>query len=303
MKSILDTSKSVDLSIKTHNPYYDYELDNFTETEIAAERFVQTAMQLQGSEHIGFELRFDNDGSRQVSVFFKSDVTITQEDLNWIFHECAVVEDNQSNIISDICSGKRLYALSKIQHEKSSEHQTKKTKCFKDIHNALREFRAAIRIVQIGGEDNEGMVLFSFSDEITLRMRTMISMTFESMTISDISHSEELPNDCLLSAESISSCLSGFLNVLVREPSDNDNSADDVLDEGGGFDEETADDSDIDNKETETTCFTSIETLELSIRSYNSLRRAGVDSVEKLRSMSDDELMKVRNLGKNAFMK
>ena len=277
MKSILDTSKSVDLSIKTHNPYYDYELDNFTETEIAAERFVQTAMQLQGNEHIGFELRFDDDGSRQVSVFFKSDVTITQEDLNWIFHECAVVEDNQSNIISDICSGKRLYALSKIQHEKSSEHQTKKTKCFKDIHNALREFRAAIRIVQIGGEDNEGMVLFSFSDEITLRMRTMISMTFESMTISDISHSEDLPNDCLLSAESISSCLSGFLNVLVREPSDNDNAADDVSDEGGGFDEEAADDSDIDNKETETTCFTSIETLELSIRSYNSLNNLVIE--------------------------
>ena len=90
MKSILDTSKSVDLSIKTHNPYYDYELDNFTETEIAAERFVQTAMQLQGNEHIGFELRFDDDGSRQVSVFFKSDVTITQEDLNWIFHELQI---------------------------------------------------------------------------------------------------------------------------------------------------------------------------------------------------------------------
>ena len=166
MKSILDTSKSVDLSIKTHNTYYDYELDNFTETEIAAERFVQTAMQLQGSEHIGFELRFDDDGSRQVSVFFKSDVTITQEDLNWIFYECAVAEDNQSNCLSDICSSRRLYALSKIQHEKSTVHQTKKTKCFKDIYNALREFRAAIRIVQIGGAGNEGRVLFSFSDKI-----------------------------------------------------------------------------------------------------------------------------------------
>ena len=301
MKSIFDISNSVDLSIKPRNPYYDYELDNFSESKIAAERFVQTAQQLNENEHLGLQLSFDDNGSRQVSVFSKSDVTITQEDLNWIFHECAVAEDNQSNCLSDICSGRRLYALSKIQNGKSSNHQTKKTKCFKDIYNALREFRAAIWIVQIGGAGNEGIVLFSFSDEITLRMRTMISMTFENLTISDITHSEELPNNCLLSAASISSCLSGFLNVLVREPYDNDETADDVLDEDNGLDEELADDSEKDKKETETVGFTSIETLELSIRSYNSLRRAGVDSVEKLRSMSDDELMKVRNLGKKCF--
>ena len=300
MKSIFDISNSVDLSIKPHNPYYDYELDNYSESKTAAERFVQTAKQLGENEHLGLQLSFDDEGSRQVSVFFKSDVTIMQEDLNWIFHECAVAEENQSNIISDICSGRRLYALSKIQHEKSSDHQTKKTKCFKDIYNALRELRAAIRIVQIGGAGNEGTVLFSFSDEITLRMRTMISMIFENMTISDITHYEELPNACLLSATAISSCLNGFLNVLVREPSDNDKAEDEVLDEDNGL-EELADDSDKDKKDTETAGFTSIETLKLSIRSYNCLRRAGVDSVEKLRSMSDDELMKVRNLGKKCF--
>lgn len=44
-----------------------------------------------------------------------------------------------------------------------------------------------------------------------------------------------------------------------------------------------------------------IEELNLSVRAYNCLMRAGVDTVEKLRSLSDEELMRVRNLGKTCF--
>ncbi len=40
-----------------------------------------------------------------------------------------------------------------------------------------------------------------------------------------------------------------------------------------------------------------IEELELSVRSYNSLKRAGVHSVEQLVEKSHEDLMKVRNLG------
>ena len=42
--------------------------------------------------------------------------------------------------------------------------------------------------------------------------------------------------------------------------------------------------------------FTLIEDLELGPRSYNCLRRAGVDSVEKLRTMNREKLLHVRNL-------
>ncbi len=42
----------------------------------------------------------------------------------------------------------------------------------------------------------------------------------------------------------------------------------------------------------------SIDVLELSIRSYNSLKRAGITTVGQLRTMSLEELMRVRNLGR-----
>ncbi len=45
----------------------------------------------------------------------------------------------------------------------------------------------------------------------------------------------------------------------------------------------------------------SIEELELSVRSYNCLKRANISTVEDLISRSESEMMKVRNLGKKSF--
>lgn len=43
-----------------------------------------------------------------------------------------------------------------------------------------------------------------------------------------------------------------------------------------------------------------IEELDLSVRSFNCLKRAGIDTVEKLIKMTEEELFKVRNLGKKS---
>ena len=45
----------------------------------------------------------------------------------------------------------------------------------------------------------------------------------------------------------------------------------------------------------------SIEELDLSVRSYNCLKRAGINTVEDLASKTEDEMMKVRNLGRKSL--
>jgi len=45
----------------------------------------------------------------------------------------------------------------------------------------------------------------------------------------------------------------------------------------------------------------SIEELELSVRSFNCLKRANINTVEELTKKSEDEMMKVRNLGKKSL--
>lgn len=44
-----------------------------------------------------------------------------------------------------------------------------------------------------------------------------------------------------------------------------------------------------------------IEELDLSVRSYNCLKRAGINSVQELAQRSMDDMMKVRNLGKKSL--
>ncbi|SFL90790.1 DNA-directed RNA polymerase subunit alpha [Halanaerobium salsuginis] len=46
---------------------------------------------------------------------------------------------------------------------------------------------------------------------------------------------------------------------------------------------------------------TTIEELELSVRSSNCLKRAGINTVDELVSKTEDDLMKVRNLGKKSL--
>ena len=44
-----------------------------------------------------------------------------------------------------------------------------------------------------------------------------------------------------------------------------------------------------------------IDELELSVRSYNCLKRAGINTVEELCNKTADDMMKVRNLGRNSL--
>ncbi|MBQ6662073.1 MAG: DNA-directed RNA polymerase subunit alpha, partial [Firmicutes bacterium] len=44
-----------------------------------------------------------------------------------------------------------------------------------------------------------------------------------------------------------------------------------------------------------------IEELELSVRSFNCLKRAAINTVEELTEKTEDEMMKVRNLGKKSL--
>ena len=44
-----------------------------------------------------------------------------------------------------------------------------------------------------------------------------------------------------------------------------------------------------------------IEELDLSVRSYNCLKRAGINTVEDLIDNSEEDMMKVRNLGRKSL--
>ena len=46
---------------------------------------------------------------------------------------------------------------------------------------------------------------------------------------------------------------------------------------------------------------TSIDDLDLSVRAYNCLKRAGIQTLKNLVDKSENEMMKIRNLGKKSL--
>ena len=44
-----------------------------------------------------------------------------------------------------------------------------------------------------------------------------------------------------------------------------------------------------------------VEEMDLSVRSFNCLKRANINTVEELASKTEDEMMKVRNLGRKSL--
>ena len=55
------------------------------------------------------------------------------------------------------------------------------------------------------------------------------------------------------------------------------------------------------DKEKEKVLEMSIDELELSVRSYNCLKRAGINTVEELTNKTSEDMMKVRNLGRKSL--
>ena len=59
----------------------------------------------------------------------------------------------------------------------------------------------------------------------------------------------------------------------------------------------------IESKETvkEKVLEMTIEELDMSVRSFNCLKRAGIDTVEDLTNKTEEDMIKVRNLGKKSL--
>ena len=100
---------------------------------------------------------------------------------------------------------------------------------------------------------------------------------------------EVLTNGVILAKEAISlgaKILNEHLNLFV-----------DLSDEAKNIDVMVEREETIKEKVLEMT----IEVLDMSVRSFNCLKRAGIDTVEDLINRTEDDMMKVRNLGKKSL--
>ena len=106
---------------------------------------------------------------------------------------------------------------------------------------------------------------------------------FDKLTMDVFTNGTLAPDEAVsLAAKVLSEHLSLFINL-----SENAKTAEVMVEKG--------------NDEREKVLEMSIDELELSVRSFNCLKRAGINTVEELTSKTPDDMMKVRNLGRKSL--
>ena len=296
-----------DLTGKSHYEIRKVALD-------VSDRFLRAAGVLPCGECLGWQLSAGQGETQYFYVFSDKDVVSTSEDINWIFNTFARVRTFGKDALDSLNEeGRRVYALSYETPKANDNHNNCQRDEFRTDYyvsdddglsgylsetlDILNECGAIVRFTADRNSDGQGTVLLSLPDEMSLRLRTILSIVFTGTAAVEITEEEQigcLPGHCM------AQIMSGLLKSIMYavKPAEDEDSQDDE------FEEEGDDDSGVDTaSDTETgddVQGTPIETLDLSVRSFNCLRRAGIDTVEKLRTLTDEDIRHIRNLGRKS---
>ncbi len=256
----------------------------------SCKRFFTASELLGENEFIGWQMETGSDEKTKEFVFFGADTKVDERDIEWIFSGTAAASEVDTEELSDIfAEDRKVYAVRTFDKGIEPTEKADNLENYSDLMGQIRSSEGIIRIVMEGkgSEDkSSGRMLISLKEDMTLKMKTLVSMIFPGTVVTELEETF-VDGENVLPTALIKDCMENLMSLDVYgddETEDNDLEFDD-----GGFAEE------MDYS------YTDIDELLLSVRSYNCLKRAGVESVEELRDMSDKELLGIRNLSRKCF--
>ncbi len=321
----------------------------------AVESFLQTAWLLPGNGFLGWQMNSDKTGLRAFA-FSKGDVKMTSGDFGWIFEEYADVEAQAPDFFEDLYRDfPKVYVLrhmpgisDELRTFRSRHLPSEDTDYLQDLVRAVKESGGVVRIVVETGHDSQGVILFGLAEEMTLQMRTLLSLAFPD-TVLEEADMADADTDFGLPAKYLMESMKRLLEVFLLEdsllldstedPSAEDSSTEDSFTEDSSLDSgdpayrfrwENEDDLDAaygyddpEEYDAEDPAARSLpgaggksgggetsdqepdslllDEMDLSVRTYVCLKRAGIHTLGDLRKMSREDLAKIRNLGSRSL--
>nr|WP_300840213.1 DNA-directed RNA polymerase subunit alpha C-terminal domain-containing protein [uncultured Acetatifactor sp.] len=307
----------------------------------AVESFLQTAWLLPGNGFLGWQMNSDKTGLRAFA-FSKGDVKMTSGDFGWIFEEYADVEAQAPDFFEDLYRDfPKVYVLrhmpgisDELRTFRSRHLPSEDTDYLQDLVRAVKESGGVVRIVVETGHDSQGVILFCLAEEMTLQMRTLLSLAFPD-TVLEEADMADADTDFRLPAKYLMESMKRLLEVFLLEES----STEDLSTEDSSLDSEDPayrfrweDEDDLDaaygyadpegydaedpaahsqpgaggksgggetSDQEPDSLF--LDELDLSVRTYVCLNRAGIYTLGDLRKMSREDLAKIRNLGSRSL--
>ena len=260
-----------------------------------SERLIQTALLIPNDSSLGLQINTTGSGDFAVFAFCTQNAHVTQEDFNWIFRNFALIDEVVPNdYFEDMWEhNRRIYTF---RYMPSDLENAELKSYFSDFINALLDVRAFIRITAGSADGGSGTILISLPNEMTLRMRAILSLAFPNTVIDEVttygddsSAIGQFPASYL--RETMLKLLDNFLIKMHAM----------IPDHSSVFPEDEFSDEFSDDYEDEEEEEQLIESLDLSIRSFNCLKRAGINTIKEICALTDDELCHIRNIGRKGI--
>ena len=255
----------------------------------AGGRFCRAARML-GIGRLGLQISYEKNGGTSI-LSFTDAAGVTAEDMRWVFQNCAKTEEQPCASLLSLFGGERkVYSLCPARENDREDPGpadiVPPDGGFREVADMLRGSGAVIRICAGTDEDGgwRGSLFMSLEGSVTLRMRTALSDAVPTAALEEITAGTP---ERQIQPEVIRDAVSGLLYELMFTAEESHKEKDE--EEIGVF------------IGTDTGDFTPIEELDLSLRSYNCLKRAGIGSVDQLLEMNEDDLRKIRNLGNKSI--
>ena len=286
---------------------------------ITCARFLKSAELLPEGSYLSLQLDPEKDGKVPVHAFAGAGARTTMSDFNWVFGQTTDVSDPSEPPALDLfADDRRVYALLDKTHwdgtaagedacpQNYEEYFNKwlnRTNWRDDVYSELVNGGAIIRFTQEAGPGRRGSILVSLPGEMPLRIRAMLSLAIPNITEMELASAEEISSDTiLLPFRTMIFGMTGMLASMGDRAAEKEEELPFCADDDD--DDEIiipmVDSADDENKTTRVprSAFAPLEDLELSIRSYNALKRAGVNTLGELSKMTDEQLFAIRNIGR-----
>ena len=190
---------------------YSDKYDFIYEVSEVSKRFLQTSALISQGTFIGCQICKKNDNHTRCNVFSSKSVNISVSDFDWIFHGCAVADDNTDLRLEDLFEkGRKVYVLASIKGCMEDVSETKVNaicerndnyfgddeyydseikRHFTDLFNTLMESNAVIQLIAGASKEKSfghGILFISTPKEMSLKLKSIISIAFPHMLAKEI---------------------------------------------------------------------------------------------------------------------
>ena len=236
-----------------------------------SDRFMTYGMYLKVGETLGFEIVMKPGEPYKNYIYLDSDNEASTDEFDWIFNNYAKVIPDKY-ILEDKAT-KNYRVKYKAVVDKSMNinfidddiiYMMPKSEYFEAMCKEISEVGGHISVIIVGGnkDGNAGSIIFDFPQRISKKLKVLITMVFKGCVLEEVG---DEATDNNISKKNLKDYIIILFKILgMQQKVDKD----------------------------------SIDNLELGVRSYNALKKANITSIKKLLEMSDEELLKVRNLGR-----